>query len=149
MEVKTNFFIFRPRNFIFGILLDVSEIGLFGKENVSFDKYKTKGIEWGAYDLQIIIDTLNDPGVRAMITAGNFFVLLYKLVNILFERSRRKIEDNNTRPKYTILTIRVEKKFINITNANKDNKLMISETSTAFKMKEEEYSDEKLKEYFD
>ena len=121
---------------------------VFGKENISYGEYKTKGIEGGIYDVQIIIDTLNDPWVAAAIKSGNFLLLMYQFIKILFKRNNKKIENNNTRPRYTILTIRRKRKFINISNINKNNKITISETSTSFKFKEEEYSDKKLKEYF-
>ncbi|MCD4705945.1 hypothetical protein K8R61_02590 [bacterium] len=121
---------------------------IFGKDNILFGKYKTKGVGWGTFDVQIIIDTLNDPVVGALIKGGNFSFLLAKLIKLLFNRNNKKIEDDNTRFRYTTLIIRLEKKFVVISNTNKNVKITISETSaSSSKFKDDKYSKKKLNKF--
>ncbi len=127
---------------------------IFGKDNLVFAKYKTKGILGGAFDVQIIIDTLNDPAVTALIHGTELVSLLSLLVKKLFHRNTKKIMDNNTRPRYTSLSIKRENYSIVISNINKDNKILISKHSSDFseikkqiEMGDVEYTEEKLKGY--
>ena len=128
---------------------------VFGKDNLVFAEYKTKGILGGVFDIQIIIDTLNDPAVTALIHGTKLVRLLSLLVKKLFHRNTKKIMGNNTRPRYTSLSIKQENYSIVISNINKDNKILISKHSSDFseikkqiEMGDVEYTEEKLKDYF-
>lgn len=128
---------------------------VFGKNQVMFVEYKTKGMIGGAFDVQIIIDTLNDPAITALLHGTEFISVLSLLVKKLFSRNTKKIMDNSTRPRYTSLTLRMETSWISISNVNNDNKILISKITSDFsEIKKQinegevEYSEEKLKEYF-
>lgn len=121
---------------------------VFGKNNVLFGEYKIKGMIGGAFDIQIIVDILNSPGITALLNGVEFIGLVAILIKKLFNRNNKKIEDNNTRPRYTTLIIRLEKKSVVISNINNDTKITISEISaSAPKFENEEYSDEKLNKF--
>ncbi len=129
---------------------------VFGKDEVIFGEYKTKGMLGGAIDIQIIIDTLNNPTITALLTGAGFIKLIATLVKKLFNRNTKKIMDNNSRPRYTNLTLRMETSWIVISNVNNHNKIFISKVSADFdeikkqiEKGEDEYSDEKLKEYLE
>lgn len=122
--------------------------------NLIFSEYKTKGITGGAFDVQIIIDTLNDPAFTALLHGTEFATLLVALVSKLFKRNTKKIMDNNSRPRYTIVSIRRQTDSIVISNVNQDNKVLILKSTSNFdeirkqaEKGEDEYSEEKLKEY--
>ena len=121
---------------------------VFKENELQFSEYKVKGILWGSFDLQVIIDFLNNPAVNAAVTGGTAILLIHSLIKRIFQRNRNKIEDNNTRPRYTNLVFRMKKKNIVISNANDKNEIMISRVSTEFSLnKTEKYSEEKLEEY--
>ena len=127
---------------------------VFGKDKVVFGEYKIKGITWGAFDVQIIIDTLNDPAITALLHGTEFAGLIAVLVKKLFGRNTKKIMDNDSRPRYTTLTIRKETSSVVVSNINSDNKVLISKMTADFeeikKLIEKgdvEYSDERVKEY--
>jgi len=127
---------------------------VFGKDKVAFGEYKIKGITWGAFDVQIIIDTLNDPTITALLHGTEFASLIAVLVKKLFGRNTKKIMDNDSRPRYTTLVVRKETNSIVVSNVNPDNKILISKmTANVEEIKKQiekgdvEYSDEKLKDY--
>lgn len=127
---------------------------VFGKDKITFGEYKTKGVTWGAFDIQILIDTLNDPAITALLHGTEFAGLIAVLVKKLFRRNTKKIMDNGSRPRYTTLVIRKETSSVAISNVNPDNKIIISKVTADFqKIKKRvengdvEYSDEKLKDY--
>jgi len=129
---------------------------IFGKNRVTFGEYKTKGMIGGAFDIQIIINTLTDPAIIALLSFANFLDLIIKLVKKLFGRNTRNIMDNNSRPRYTGLTLRMDTFWVVISNVNSHNKILISKVSADFneikkqiEKGEDEYSDEKLKEYLE
>ena len=57
---------------------------VFGKNKVTFGEYKIKGITWGAFDIQIIINTLNDPAITALLHGTEFAGLIVVFVKKLF-----------------------------------------------------------------
>src|SRR3989338_8477874 len=127
---------------------------VFGKDKVVFGEYKIKGITWGAFDIQIIINTLNDPAITALLHGTEFAGLIAVLVKKLFGRNTKKIMDNDSRPRYTTLAIRKETSSVVVSNINPDNKVLISKMTADFeeikKLIEKgdvEYSDERVKEY--
>jgi len=127
---------------------------VFGKDKVEFGEYKTKGMMGGVFDIQIIIDTLNDPVITALLHGTEFVGLIAVLVKKLFNRNTKKIMDNKSRPRYTTLVIRRETSSVVISNVNKDNKILISKISADLEeirkrveKGDDEYSDEKVKEY--
>lgn len=127
---------------------------VFGKDKIVFSEYKTKGMMGGAFDIQIIIDTLNDPAITALLYGVEFSRLIAILVKKLFGRNTKKIMDSNSRPKYTTLVIRKEINSVVISNVNVDNKILISKITADFEEikkrvdgGDDEYSDEKLKKY--
>ena len=105
---------------------------VFGKDKVVFGEYKIKGITWGAFDVQIIIDTLNDPAITALLHGTEFAGLIAVLVKKLFGRNTKKIMDNDSRPRYTTLTIRKETSSVVVSNINSDNKVLISKMTADF-----------------
>jgi len=120
------------------------------KQDIDFIKLEQKGVLGGAFDINIIIDILNSPYLKACITAGTAIKLLYPLMKKVFNRNRKKIMDSGTRPKYTIITIRMKTKWIVVSNANKENKIMITKTSASsgeLVKTEYEYTEDKLAEY--
>lgn len=105
---------------------------VFGEDKVNFNEYKTKGMAGGVFDVQIIIDTLNNPTITAVLHGAAFIGLISTLVKKLFNRNTKKIMDNKSRPRYTTLVIRREFDSIVISNINKDNKILIAKTSADF-----------------
>lgn len=123
-------------------------------EDLKFAEYKTKSITGGAFDVQIIIDTLNDPTITAIIHGAELVGILTALTNRIFKRNTKKIMDNDSRPRYTILEIKRETDSIVISNANRDNKVLITKHSANFseikkqaERGDDEYSDEKMRDY--
>lgn len=129
---------------------------VFGKDRIALSEYETKGMIGGASDIQIIINTLTDPAIIALLSGANLLELIIKLVKKLFGRNTKNIMDNNSRPRYTNLTLRMETFWVVISNVNSNNKILISKVSADFKeikkqieKGEDEYSDEKLKKYLE
>lgn len=129
---------------------------VFGKDKIAFGEYKIKGITWGAFDIQIIINTLNDPAITALLHGSEFVGLITVLIKKLFGRNSKKIMDNGSRPRYTTLVIRKETSSVAISNVNPDNKILISKITANFEeikkqveIGDEEYTDEKLNNYLD
>ena len=129
---------------------------VFGKDKVIFGEYRMKGMIGGAFDIQIIINILNDPATTALLHGTELVSLIALLVKKLFRRNTKMMMGNGTRPRYTNLTIRMENTWITISNTNSRNKIFISKVSADFKeiekqleKKADEYSDEKLKEYIE
>lgn len=127
---------------------------IFGKDKIIFSEYKTKGMMGGAFDIQIIIDVLNDPTITALLHGTEFAGLIAVLVKKLFERNTKKIMDNNSRPRYTTLVIRKKTSSVVVSNVNPNNKILISKITADFeeikkqiKKGDVAYSDEKIKEY--
>ena len=120
--------------------------------NLQFHKYKTKGMLGGAFDVEIkfIIDFLNSDGVSAASNAISILLPIASLVLNIFKRNRKKISNNNTRPRYTILNFNFGTQSINISNVNENNNINISLVDYNKCIREEsEYSEVVLKEYFD
>lgn len=111
------------------------------KEDIDFNKLEQNGIVGGAYDVQIIFDLLNNPYVVGFITTG-----ICEIIKKIFKRNQKKIMDNHTRPRYTNIVLRLETKWIILSNANVENKITIR-SSVNLNSKEEDYSEEKLAEY--
>lgn len=129
---------------------------VFGKDKVVFGEHRVKGITWGVFDIQIIIDTLNDPAITALLHGTEFAGLIAVLVKKLFGRNTKKIMVNNSRPRYTNLFIRKETISVVVSNVNPDNKILISKITADFEeikkqteKGEVEYSVEKLKYYLE
>lgn len=124
---------------------------IFSKNDVSFAEYKTKGVSWGVIDSRIVIDILNNDYLQTLLTAGAIVKFISSVVKKIFSRNNKKIEDNNSRPRYTNIIIRMEKKMITISNINPDGNITISKTSSNFvEIKKQidggnkSYSDEEL-----
>lgn len=120
------------------------------KQNVEFSQYIKKGIAGGAFDIQIIIDFLNSPGLNALLKTGEVIGLIGLIINKIFKRNRAKIMDDKSRPRYTNLTLRMETKLITISNVNIENKVTITKASAnsgEVVKNEDEYSADKLAEY--
>ncbi|MDX9913691.1 MAG: hypothetical protein RBS77_03875 [Candidatus Moranbacteria bacterium] len=120
--------------------------------NLQFHKYETKGMLGGAFDVEIkfIIDFLNSGGVNAISNAIGILSSITWLSSEIFKRNRKKISDNNTRPRYTILNFNFGSQSINISNVNENNSTNISLVDYDKCIREEsEYSEAVLKEYFD
>ncbi|XLQ20466.1 MAG: hypothetical protein ACKUBY_01660 [Candidatus Moraniibacteriota bacterium] len=146
-------------NIIYTPKIDKDEIKIFedvfGKDNLNFEKNRTNGIVAGAVDVQIVIDLLNNDYFSAVSNTSFVFNSILLLKKKIFSRNTKTIMDYSSRPRYTILTIRRKTEQIVISNCNKKNKVLISKITSDFeKIKkldnkgEIEYSDEKLKEYF-
>jgi tRNA(Met) C34 N-acetyltransferase TmcA len=129
---------------------------VFGKDKIAFEEYKIKGTTWGAFDVQIIVDTLNDPAITALLHGTKFAGLIVILVKKLFGRNTKKIMDHNSRPRYTTLIIRKETNSVVVSNVNSNNKILIFKITTDFEeikkrieKDDVEYSDEKFKDYLE
>jgi len=91
----------------------------FGKNNIELSKYVVKGLMWGAFDVEFIIQIASDPVIRKMM-AGAVLIL----VKELFERNR-KVTKNN-RPRYTLLVLKKKTMTITVSNVNSENKVTLS-----------------------
>jgi hypothetical protein len=127
---------------------------IFSKSDISFIEYKIKGVLWGSIDVQIILDILSNDYLQALLTTREIVKFISSVVKRIFTRNNKKIMDNNTRPRYTNLTIRMEKKMITISNINPDGNITISKTSSDLvEIKKQiddgnkNYSDEELEKY--
>ena len=81
---------------------------IFGKEKIEFGEYKTKGMIGGAFDIQIIVDILNDPIFTAMLHGSEFIGLFKLLIKNLLDRKTKSIMDNGVRLRSTKLVQRKE-----------------------------------------
>jgi len=121
------------------------------KQDVDFVKLEQKGVSAGAsFDVQIILNLLYDDFLYNPYFVSFISIGIYDLIKKIFNRNRRKIMDNDTRPRYTQLTIRMKTKWIVVSNVNSENRITIIKTSASsgeFVKNEDEYSDDKLAEY--
>lgn len=119
-------------------------------KDIDFIEYKRKGVFGGTMDVQIIIDCLNNPYLTAILNTAAGIQIMALLIKRIFKRNNKKIMDNETRPRYTNITLRMETKMIIISNINNENKVTISKTSanpSETKMGKAEYSYENLEKY--
>jgi hypothetical protein len=127
----------------------------FPDTNISFSQYITKSMVGGSFDISIIINLLNNEYITALLNTGQLVVYLSKFIKAVFDRNNKKIEDNNSRPRYTTVTLRFDKFWVSISNINPDSIITISKLSADFeeikraakKGALDKYSDEKLNEY--
>lgn len=129
---------------------------VFGDNKIIFEEHIFRGVSWGAFDIQIVVDILSDPNLSAFLNGGAIVGLIDKLVKKIFKRNTKKIMDNNSRPRYTILIIKKEKISVIISNVNSDNKVFISKDNTDLESRKNQtekykiyYTAEKLKNYLD
>lgn len=127
----------------------------FPDADIFFDQYITKSLGGAAFDISIIINLLNNEYITALLNTSQLIVYLSKFIKAIFERNNKRIEDNNSRPRYTTLTLRFDKFWVSISNVNPDTIVTISKVSADFeeikkasqRSAPDEYSEEKLKEY--
>lgn len=127
---------------------------VFRECEVDFLDVKTNGIAGGAIDVEIIFDILKNDHLQALLTTYGLAGLVKNIIKIIFAENNKKTVDNNSRPRYTNIIIRTEKRMISVSNINPQGDLTISKiTSESKEIKKQVdvgdkmYSDEELEKY--
>jgi len=117
----------------------------FGEKTIFFSEYKIKSFSGASFDVQFIVDLLNSPDITALVHGIEIITMLVILTRRLFSRNCKKIEDNRKRPRYTVLSFRMKKSNIVVSNVSMENKLIITRSSADNKNYQIEFTEDNLK----